>query len=101
MATQILELFLPLWIQKLSKPQSTICCGYVDENPSHGLLRQCLLSAAVTMSEGDTAVASAEESKFFTYDGPNPKLTYPLKIIYCDGKYLLFCVVTCQTYEWL
>ncbi|KAK2182925.1 hypothetical protein NP493_332g01000 [Ridgeia piscesae] len=36
------------------------------------------------MSEGDTAVASAEESKFFTYDGPNPKLTYPLKVIYCD-----------------
>ena len=40
------------------------------------------------MSENeDTAVESADKSKFFTYDGPNPKLTYPLKIIYCDGKY--------------
>ena len=48
------------------------------------------------MSENeDTAVETTDESKFFTYDGPNPKLSYPLKIIYCDGKYdILYLVLS-------
>ena len=53
-----------------------------------GVLRLCSTSTGGTMSENeDTAVETTDESKFFTYDGPNPKLSYPLKIIYCDGKY--------------
>ena len=58
------------------------------------IIRLCSTPTGETMSESeDTAVESADESKFFTFDGPNPKLTYPLKIIYCDGKYVILYLV--------
>lgn len=77
---------MPIWKLEASTDDMPVVCTAI-------ILRYLSMSTAVTMSEGDTAVASASESKFFTYDGPNPKLTYPLKVIYCDGKYLLLCDV--------
>ena len=52
------------------------------------------------MSDDEKTVAEASsgnaesESKWLTFDGPKPGVSYPLKVIYCDGKYAVVNLLT-------